>query len=104
MVNDHRSAPKKANPNRIVSLSPSNTEILFAVGAGNNVVGVTDYCNYPPELQARIEADEIARVGGYWDPSVETILALKPNLVLVSTAQCNVKTNNCKINSAVDVN
>jgi iron complex transport system substrate-binding protein len=98
MVNDHRPAPKKANPDRIVSLSPSNTEILFAVGAGNNVVGVTDYCNYPPELEARIEADEIARVGGYWDPSVETIVALKPDLVLVSTAQCNVKTNNCKTN------
>jgi iron complex transport system substrate-binding protein len=98
MVNDHRPAPKKANPDRIVSLSPSNTEILFAVGAGNNVVGVTDYCNYPPELEARIEADEIAQVGGYWDPSVETILALKPDLVLVSTAQCNVKTNNCKTN------
>jgi iron complex transport system substrate-binding protein len=98
MVNDHRPAPKKANPERVVSLSPSNTEILFAIGAGNNVVGVTDYCNYPPELEARIEADEIARVGGYWDPSVETIVALKPDLVLVSTAQCNVKTNNCKTN------
>jgi len=71
------------HPERILSLSPSSTEILFAVGAGSKVVGVTDYCNYPPELDARIEADEIARVGGYWDPSVETIVALKPDLVLV---------------------
>ncbi len=85
-------------PERIVSLSPSNTEILFAVGAGDNVVGVTDYCNYPHELEARIEANKIVRVGGYWNPSVETIVDLKPDLVLVSTAQCTIKTNNCKTN------
>jgi iron complex transport system substrate-binding protein len=99
MVNDNRPVTKiEANPERIVSLSPSNTEILFAVGAGDKVVGVTDYCNYPAELEARIETDEITRVGGYWDPSVETIVSLKPDLVLVSTAQCTVKTNNCKTN------
>ncbi|PVX23163.1 MAG: cobalamin-binding protein [Candidatus Bathyarchaeum sp.] len=85
-----------ASPERIVSLSPSNTEILFAVGAGDKVVGVTDYCNYPPELAARIEKDEIAMVGGYWDPSVEAIVGLKPDLVLVSTAKCTQKTNHCK--------
>jgi len=99
MVDDNRPVTNlEANPERIVSLSPSNTEILFAVGAGNKVVGVTDYCNYPTELEARIRTDEIARVGGYWDPSVETIVSLKPDLVLVSTAQCTVKTNNCKTN------
>jgi iron complex transport system substrate-binding protein len=85
-------------PERIVSLSPSNTEILFAVGAGDKVVGVTDYCNYPTDVEARIEADKIAKVGGYWNPSIETIASLKPDLVLVSTAQCTVKTNNCKTN------
>ena len=99
MIYDNRPVTNlEANPERIVSLSPSNTEILFAVGAGENVVGVTDYCNYPAELEARIETDEIARVGGYWDPSVETIVSLKPDLVLVSTSQCTVKTNNCKTN------
>ena len=81
-----------------MSLSPSNTEILFAIGAGDKVVGVTDYCNYPNELKARIEADELKRVGGYWNPSVETIVELKPDLVLVSTAKCTVKTNACKVN------
>ncbi len=56
MVDDNRPVTNlEANPERIVSLSPSNTEILFAVGAGNKVVGVTDYCNYPTELEARIE-------------------------------------------------
>ena len=56
MVDDNRPVTNlEANPERIVSLSPSNTEILFAVGAGNKVVGVTDYCNYPAELEARIK-------------------------------------------------
>ncbi len=99
MVDNYRPVTNvKTNPKRIVSLSPSNTELLFAVGAGDKVVGITDYCNYPHELEARIETDEIARVGGYWNPSVETIVELKPDLVLVSTAQCTVKTNNCKTN------
>ena len=88
----------EAIPKRILSLSPSNTEILFAVGAGDNVVGVTDYCNYPAEVEARIETDEIIRVGGYWNPSVEVIVSLKPDLILVSVAQCTLKTNNCKTN------
>jgi iron complex transport system substrate-binding protein len=88
----------KVHPKRIVSLSPSSTEILFAVGAGPKVVGVTDYCNYPYSLKARIEADELTRVGGYWNPSIETIVELKPELVLVSTAKCKVKTNECKVN------
>lgn len=84
-------------PKRIVSLSPSNTEILFAVHAGDRVVGVTDHCNYPAELESRVNSGETVRVGGYWDPSVETILGLKPDLVFVSTAMCTVKTNNCKL-------
>ena len=84
-------------PERIVSLSPSSTEILFAVGAGQKVVGVTDYCNYPHDLKARIETNEITRVGGYWNPSIDTIVALKPDLVLASTAKCRVKTNECKV-------
>jgi iron complex transport system substrate-binding protein len=87
----------QVRPNRIVSLSPSCTEILFAVGAGKKVVGVTDYCNYPAELETLIEAEKAIRVGGYWNPSLETILDLKPDLVLVSVTQCAVQTNNCKI-------
>ena len=83
---------------RIVSLSPSNTEILFSIGAGPNVVGVTDYCNYPPELETRIKENKIVRIGGYWNPSIKFIKKLKPDLVLVSTAQCTVKTNKCKTN------
>lgn len=68
---------------RIVSLAPALTEILFAVGAGNRVVGVTAFCDYPPEAQA------LPKVGGYTTPSVEAILALRPDLVLVSPASGN---------------
>lgn len=99
MTDDYRPVTNlTVHPKRIVSLSPSSTEILFAIGAGDKVVGVTDYCNYPHDLKARIEAEELTRVGGYWNPSVETIVALKPDLVLVSTAKCTVKTNECKVN------
>jgi iron complex transport system substrate-binding protein len=65
-------------PQRIVSLAPSNTEILFALGLGDKVVGVTDYCDYPPE------AVEKEKVGGYINPDIEKIVALKPDLVLVA--------------------
>jgi iron complex transport system substrate-binding protein len=99
MTDDYRPVTNlTVHPKRIVSLSPSSTEILFAVGAGPKVVGVTDYCNYPPELEAQIEADEITRISGYWDSSIKTIVKLKPDLVLVSTARCTVKTNERKVN------
>jgi len=65
-------------PRRIVSLSPSTTEILFALGAGDLLVGRTDYCNYPPEAR-RIES-----VGGLTDPSVEKIAGLRADLVVAS--------------------
>ena len=71
-------------PERIVSLAPSNTEILFAIGAGDRVVGVTDYCNYPPEVIEKKRRGEIKSVGGYSTVNVERVLALKPDLVVAS--------------------
>ena len=65
-------------PQRIVSLAPSNTEILFALGLGDKVVGVTDWCDYPPE------ALEKEKVGGYVTPDIEKIVALNPDLILVA--------------------
>jgi iron complex transport system substrate-binding protein len=65
---------------RIVSLAPNLTEIVYAVGAGNRLVGDTTYCDYPPEAQS------VAKVGDTIQPSVERIVALKPQIVLVSTA------------------
>jgi iron complex transport system substrate-binding protein len=73
----------EARPARIVSLLPSNTEILFAVGAGPQVVAVTSYCNYPPEATSR------PQIGGITNQaiSVETIISLEPDLVLASGSQ-----------------
>ncbi|MDG6257200.1 MAG: cobalamin-binding protein [Methanomicrobiaceae archaeon] len=65
-------------PQRIISLAPSNTEILYALGLGDRVVGVTDYCNYPPDV-----ADK-ATVGGYSTVNVEKVVALHPDLVVAA--------------------
>jgi iron complex transport system substrate-binding protein len=61
---------------RIVSLAPHNTEILFAVGAGENIVGAVEYSDYPEA------ANKIPRVGGYQSLDKERIIALKPDLVV----------------------
>ena len=66
--------------NRVISLAPNLTEIVFAVGAGNLLVGRTSYCDYPAEAKA------IAEVGDTLHPSLERIIALRPQVVLVSTA------------------
>ncbi len=71
-------------PQRIVSLAPSNTEILFAIGAGKQVVGVTDYCNYPPEVLELKERGVLKSVGGYTTVNIERVVALKPDLVVAS--------------------
>jgi len=63
---------------RIVSLAPSTTEMLFALGVGDCVVGVTSYCDYPRE------AKRIQRVGGFGAPNLEMLLALSPNLVVAA--------------------
>jgi iron complex transport system substrate-binding protein len=65
-------------PQRIISLAPSNTEILFALGLGDKVVGVTSWCDYPPEALAK------EQIGEYDTPDMEKIVALKPDLILVS--------------------
>lgn len=69
-----------AEPQRIVSLAPNLTEIVFALGAGNRLVGVTRYCDYPKE------ALKITKVGGLIDPDTEAILTLKPDLVIGVTS------------------
>lgn len=65
---------------RAISLAPSITEMIFAVGAGDRLVGVTSYCNYPEDAKA------IQKIGDTMTPNMETIVALKPDVVLVSTA------------------
>ena len=61
---------------RIVSLAPSVTETLFALGAGAEVVGVSQYCDYPPQVLA------LPRVGSFLTPNLEAIIALRPTLVV----------------------
>jgi len=74
-------------PERIISLSPSNTEILFSLGLEGRVVGVTEYCNYPPQIEGLKNGGQLVVVGGYKDPDVEKILSLSPDLVLASEIQ-----------------
>jgi cobalamin transport system substrate-binding protein len=66
------------NPNRIVSLAPSLTETVYALGADDRLVGDTNYCDYPPDAQKK------PKVGGVVDPNLEEIAALHPDLVLVT--------------------
>ena len=70
----------KPRPERIVSLAPSVTETLFALGLDDRIVGVTSYCDYPPEANLK------EKVGDTMRPSIERIVALKPDLVIASTA------------------
>ncbi|MCX5780449.1 MAG: cobalamin-binding protein [Firmicutes bacterium] len=67
-----------AAPQRIVSLAPSNTEIVYFLGIGDRLVGDTDYCDYPEEAKL------VTKVGGFKDPSIEKIVSLKPDLVLAT--------------------
>jgi iron complex transport system substrate-binding protein len=76
-----RTVKLPANPQRIISLAPSNTEILFALGLGDRVVGVTDYDDYPPEAKTK------PSVGEYVNPNIEKIVAMNPDLILASEAQ-----------------
>lgn len=65
-------------PQRIVSMSPSVTESIFALGAEDKLVGVTDYCNYPTE------AANITSIGGFSTPNLEIIATLNPDLIIAS--------------------
>lgn len=68
-------------PRRIVSLSPNVTEMLYGIGAFGDLVGVSDFCTYPPQ------AAKLASVGAWDNPSLEKLAALRPDLVIVDDAQ-----------------
>jgi iron complex transport system substrate-binding protein len=70
---------------RIVSLVPAATEMLYAIGAGPRVVGVSSYDSFPPEVK------KLPSVGALIDPNVEVILSLKPQLVVVYGSQTDLK-------------
>jgi iron complex transport system substrate-binding protein len=73
------------SPERIVSHVPSITEILFALGLGDRIVGVSDFCDYPEEAKSK------PSVGNYFNPSIERIVALNPDLVLTDGHSEGVK-------------
>ena len=74
-----KQAALTSKPQRIVSMSPGNTEIVFALGAGDRVVGVTSYSDYPEEAKTK------PTIGGYHAPDVEKIVSLAPDVVFAMT-------------------
>jgi iron complex transport system substrate-binding protein len=68
-------------PRRIVSLSPNVTEMLYGIGAFDQVVGISDYCTYPPEV------NKLPSVGGWHNPDLEKLAGLHPDLVIVDAGQ-----------------
>ena len=77
-------------PEKIISLSPSNTEMLYSLGLGNRVVGVTTYANYPAE------ATQNEKIGSVTEPNIEKIVALEPDLVIASAVNKKEQVNKLK--------
>jgi iron complex transport system substrate-binding protein len=69
----------ESEPEKVVSVAPNLTELMFELGAGDKLVGRSDYCDYPDEVS------EIPSVGNITDPDIETIIEMEPDVVLVST-------------------
>ena len=79
-------ATSQLHPRRIISLVPALTEMLFAIGAGPQVVGVSSYDEYPPSVKS------LPRVGALIDPDTERILSLQPDLVITYGSQVDLQT------------
>ena len=73
-----RNVTISSEPQSIISLAPSNTEILFALGLGDRLIAVSEYCNYPPEAQNK------AKIGGFSTVNIEKVVDLTPDLVLAT--------------------
>ncbi len=78
-------ARSEALPERIISLAPTITETVFALGAESKLVAVTSYCKFPPEAQ------DLPKIGGLFDTSLETVVALKPDLVMMLDGHAGLK-------------
>jgi len=70
-------ASNHSNPQRIITIAPSITEMAFAIGLGDKIVGVSDYCDYPNDTE------NLPKIGGFINPNIEAIVNLKPDLVIV---------------------
>ena len=73
-----------AFPNKIISLAPSTTEIVFALGLDEKVVAVSNYCDYPYNFSAWIAAGNMTSIGDFSDPNMEVIASLDPDLILAT--------------------
>jgi iron complex transport system substrate-binding protein len=73
-----------AVPNKIISMAPSTTEILFALGLDDKVVAVSNYCDYPYNFSAWIAAGNMTSIGDFKDPNMEVIATLEPDLILAT--------------------
>jgi iron complex transport system substrate-binding protein len=85
VVASHVGARAADEPRRIISLVPATTEMLFAMGAGDRVAGVSNYDRFPPDVT------RLPKVGGLLDPDVERLISLKPDLVIVYDTQTDLK-------------
>ena len=79
----HSSPNPSESPKRIISMAPSITETLFALGLGDQVVGVSRFCTYPPEVKTK------PKVGGLFDPNLEAILSLRPDRIILLKGEGN---------------
>ena len=70
-------------PERIISCSPSLTEMVYAIGIGQNLVAVTDFCDWPADVNARKANETLVSIGGYFTPSIEAVIAAEGDLILI---------------------
>lgn len=82
-------------PHRLISMSPNFTEILYDIGAQDQLIGVTDFCRYPTEARTK------DKVGGYYNPNIEKIISLKPDMVLLLPFHSDTITTLKKLNIPV---
>ena len=73
-----------AIPNKIISMAPSTTEIAFALGLDDEVVAVSNFCDYPYNFSAWIEAGNMSSIGDFADPNMEVVASLDPDLILAT--------------------
>src|SRR3972149_9249973 len=71
-------------PQRIISLSPNITEMIYGIGAFDRVVAVSEFCDFPPEVE------NLPRVGGWQNTNLEKLASLRPHLVVLNRAQAPV--------------
>jgi iron complex transport system substrate-binding protein len=78
-----RSISTNATPKRIVSCAPAITEIVFALGSGASLVAVTDYCDYPSQVQQRKENGTLESIGAYKNPSFDMVVEMRSDMVIL---------------------